>query len=140
ETIRDVQGLLTYLGFDAGDADGIIGSRTRQAITGFKRWKKLPADSARLTEEFLSALYRASGEDRPPAGQLLVRQNFKPVFETPVGIQQPQIPLGTHFFSAKTVDRIRETAEWYALSVPNVMTASEKQRLGIAAERDTSSA
>ena len=140
ETITDVQALLNYLGFDAGVPDGLAGSLTRSAIAGFKRWKELPANGPLITDEFLTALYRSSGKDEPPKGQILVRQNFKPLFEAPVGIKAGNIPLGTHFFTAAGIDRAQEHAEWHALTLPNVLSSAEIQRLGLAPGAKPSSA
>ncbi|MCJ8518924.1 peptidoglycan hydrolase-like protein with peptidoglycan-binding domain [Pseudorhizobium tarimense] len=134
DTILDVQAMLNELGFDAGTPDGLAGSMTRSAIAGYKRWKELPAGGELLTQEFLDALYRSAGRDKPPAAQLMVRQNFKPVFEAPIGLSRPEIPLGTHFFTASDVDRKHETAKWHALTLTNVLSPSERQRMGIKAD------
>tara|TARA_R110002020_G_scaffold53596_5_gene149804 strand:+ start:1439 stop:2758 length:1320 start_codon:yes stop_codon:yes gene_type:complete len=131
ETVLDAQVLLTELGFYAGTPDGIVGSMTRSAIAGFKRWKNLPADGTVLSKEFLSALYRASGKDEPPAGHLLVRRNFNPLFEAPVGLKDSEIPLGTHLFTASGVDPDREKADWHAVTLPTHLSSAEMQRLGI---------
>ncbi len=131
DTIRDVQAMLTELGFDAGTPDGLAGTMTRAAIAGFKRWKNLPAGGELVSQEFLQALYRSSGRKEPPAAQLLVRQSFKPILELPIGLKNQEIPLGTHFFTASNVDRSRESADWHALTLPNVLGPAEKKRLGI---------
>ncbi len=67
----------------------------------------------------------------PPAGQLLVRQGFKPILSQPVTIRDPQITLGTHFFNVAAVDRKKGAAEWQGLSLPNVLSTSTRQRFGI---------
>jgi Uncharacterized protein conserved in bacteria len=140
ETVQDVQVLLNYLGFDAGSPDGLAGSKTRDAIAGFKRWKGLPADGARVSGAFLEALYRTTGKELPPAGQLLVRRNFRPLFEAPVGIREPEKPLGTHFLTATGVDPMQEKAVWHGMTLSNVLSSAELGRLGIAPEASASSA
>ena len=140
ETVMDMQVMLTGLGFDAGTPDGLVGSMTRSAMAGFKRWKNLPADGSALSKDFLSALYRASGKTEPPAAHLLARQNFEPLFEAPIGLKNPEIPLGTHFFTSSNLDRSGERAEWHALTLPNVLTPAEKQRLDIKPDALPSSA
>ncbi|MFN7024443.1 MAG: L,D-transpeptidase family protein [Pseudorhizobium sp.] len=140
DTILDIQSMLTELGFDAGTPDGLAGTMTRAAIAGFKRWKNLPAGGELVSQEFLQALYRSSGRKEPPAAQLLVRQSFKPVFELPVGLKKPEVPLGTHFFTASNVDRSRESAEWHALTLPNVLGPTERKRMGITEEAHPSTA
>ena len=140
ETVHDVQVLLNHLGFDAGLPDGLAGSKTRDAIAGFKRWKGLPSDGARVSGAFLEALYHTTGKEMPPTGQLLVRENFRPLFEAPVGIREPEKPLGTHFFSASDVDPAHEKAVWHGMTLPNALSSAERGRLGIAPEASASSA
>lgn len=131
ETMIDVQTLLGELGFDAGTADGIAGPMTRDAIAGYKRWKGMPAGGPLLGKEFLSALYHSAGQEEAPAGQIMVRRNFEPLFEAPIGIKDPEIALGTHFFTADHIQRKAETAEWHAVTLPNEMTSDEMKQLGI---------
>jgi membrane-bound lytic murein transglycosylase B len=42
--VVEMQVLLTRLGLDAGDADGVVGPRTREAIRAFQQQSRLPAD------------------------------------------------------------------------------------------------
>ena len=42
--VAEMQTLLGRLGFDTGEADGVVGSRTRDAIRDFQRAATLPAD------------------------------------------------------------------------------------------------
>ncbi|WP_080955167.1 L,D-transpeptidase [Neorhizobium galegae] len=136
ETLMDAQILLQQLGFDTGGGDGFAGPMTRSAIAGFKRWKNLSPKGALVTPEFLASLYETAGKPRPPMGQIMVRQNFQPLFEAPVGIKDPEIALGTHFFSVDKVERKEETAEWHSVTVPNGLSAAMKQRLGITVADD----
>ncbi|NQW00164.1 MAG: lytic murein transglycosylase, partial [Rhodospirillales bacterium] len=56
--VSAIQRKLSGLGFDAGDADGIVGSQTRKAIKGFQQQAGLPADgypSAGLLERLNGA-------------------------------------------------------------------------------------
>lgn len=138
ETMHDVQTHLTDLGFDAGAADGIPGPMTREAIAGYKRWKGLPAGGALVSKEFLAALYQSAGEKEPPAGQILVRRNFEPLFEAPIGIKDPEQALGTHFFTADHLERNAEKAEWHAVTLKNEMTDDEMKQLGIDKKADAS--
>jgi peptidoglycan hydrolase-like protein with peptidoglycan-binding domain len=138
ETMIDVQTLLLELGFDAGVSDGIAGPMTRQAIAGYKRWKSLPANGPLITKEFLSALYHSAGREEAPAGQIMVRRSFEPLFEAPVGIRNPELALGTHFFTADRIERNAETAEWHAVTLKNEMTDAEMKGLGIETPADAS--
>jgi peptidoglycan hydrolase-like protein with peptidoglycan-binding domain len=131
ETLMDAQILLEDLGFDTGGSDGYVGPMTRDAIAGFKRWKNLSLKGPLVSAEFLDALYQTAGKPKPPAGQIMVRQNFLPLFEAPVGIKTPEIALGTHLFTVDKVDRTSESAEWHAVTLPNEIGAATMQRLGI---------
>lgn len=53
--IRAVQEKLNELGFDAGEADGILGSRTRRAISAYQQANNLPVDG-QISSELLKAL------------------------------------------------------------------------------------
>jgi hypothetical protein len=51
-------------------------------------------------------------------GKLYVRKGFWPVFETPVKIAQPDMPFGTHVFTALEPKNDREL-HWNVVSMPN---------------------
>ena len=53
--IRAVQEKLNSLGFDAGKADGIIGPRTRQAISDYQQQNNLTVDG-QISSALLEAL------------------------------------------------------------------------------------
>ncbi|MFK0383181.1 L,D-transpeptidase family protein [Agrobacterium sp. NPDC090273] len=131
EKVMDIQSLLTRLGFDAGTADGYTGEMTISAINGFKRWKGMKTTGPLLTDAFTRALYQSAGEDHAPSGQIMVRQDFKPLFEAPVDIKDPNIALGTHFFEAVSVDRDSGHAEWNGMTLENHLPAAARKRLGI---------
>ncbi len=129
EKTMDVQRLLTSLGFDAGAADGYAGQMTINAVNGYKRWKGMKTAGPLLTAEFVDAVYASAGADTPADGQLMVRQNFKPLFEAPIHIKDPQVALGTHFFEVIDIDG--EKAEWNGLTLENHLPNAARKRLGI---------
>ncbi|MBB4399935.1 MULTISPECIES: L,D-transpeptidase family protein [Rhizobium/Agrobacterium group] len=131
EKVMDIQTVLTRLGFDAGSADGYAGEMTISAINGFKRWKGLKTTGPLLTDAFVTALYASAGEDHPPTGQIMVRQDFKPLFEAAIDIKDPQVALGTHFFEAVSVDRAAGTAEWNGVTLENHLPAAARKRFGV---------
>ena len=138
DTLMDAQLLLEQLGFDTGGSDGYAGPLTRDAIAGFKRWKNLSARGPMVSAEFIDALYASAGQPKPPAGQIMVRQDFKPLFEAAVGIKNPEIALGTHLISADRVDRDAETAEWHAVTLPNQIPDAMLKRLRISVANEPS--
>ncbi|SCX02126.1 MULTISPECIES: L,D-transpeptidase family protein [Agrobacterium] len=131
EKIMDVQNLLTTIGFDAGVPDGYAGQMTVNAINGFKRWKDLKTTGPLLTDVFIDALYASAGAEAAPNGQIMVRQDFKPLFEAPIHIKDPHVALGTHFFEVIDVDRKSGKAQWNGLTLENHLPAGAKKRLGI---------
>ncbi len=57
-----------------------------------------------------------SGKD----GKLYVRQNFSPLFETPITIKPSDRPLGTHIFTARVDKDEAKSIRWTAVSLPAV--------------------
>ncbi len=131
ETIADVQAMLSDLGFDAGNPDGVLGSTTRGAIDAYKRWKGFATKGPVLTAEVISALYASAGRAEPPNGQVMIRQGFQEVLSEPIGIGEPGVALGTHFLTVTALNRDKGTAEWQGLSLDNHLSDATRKRLGI---------
>ncbi|WP_099866180.1 L,D-transpeptidase family protein [Pararhizobium haloflavum] len=111
---RDVQHLLNVLDFDAGEVDGFIGPQTGAALKAFQKAVARPANGV-IAKADIDELYAATGKGPAPTGHLYARQAFKPIFDVPVTIRQPERPLGAHLF---TVDQMEgDTARWLALSL-----------------------
>jgi hypothetical protein len=51
-------------------------------------------------------------------GKLLVRQDFTPLFDVPVKIQNPEEPLGTHVFTAMASQNDGPAIRWTVVSMP----------------------
>jgi hypothetical protein len=51
-------------------------------------------------------------------GKIFVRQDFEPVFESPVKIDKPDEPLGTHVFTALNYLPDHATLQWNVVSLP----------------------
>lgn len=136
EQMIDAQQMLQDLGFETGGQDGFAGPLTRTAIAGFKRWKNISTKGPLMSADFIDALYKADGREKPPAGQIMVRRDFQPVFEAPVGIKDPDVALGTHFLIADHTDRNTETADWFGLTLSNKLSDETMKRLGISIDDD----
>ena len=54
--------------------------------------------------------------------KIYVRQNFEPVFEAPITIEQPSDPLGTHVFTAMNLLDDHATFRWTVVSLPGQRT------------------
>jgi peptidoglycan hydrolase-like protein with peptidoglycan-binding domain len=135
EITMDIQNLLNELGYAAGLADGYTGVQTSDAIKAFQTAENLPIDG-KPTTAFIDALYAKAGKGKPPNGQLLVRRDFEPLFETPVLIEQPDVALGTHFFQFQDIDALTGKGAWFAMTLDNALSGPMKKRLGITVEED----
>jgi hypothetical protein len=51
--------------------------------------------------------------------KVFVRQDFKPLFEAPVTITDPDRPLGTHVFTAMQIQEDGAAMRWTAVTVPS---------------------
>ena len=135
EITMDIQSLLNELGYAAGLADGYAGVQTTDAIKAFQTAEKLTVDG-KMTPAFIEALYAKAGKGKPPNGQLLVRRDFEPLFETPVVIDRPEVALGTHFFQFQDIDASTDKGAWFAMTLDNTLSGPMKKRLGITVEED----
>ncbi|WP_132651203.1 L,D-transpeptidase family protein [Rhizobium sp. BK418] len=133
ENVTDIQTLLNQLGFAAGEPDGLAGPATVQAINAFKalRPKEFARDKGFITDALIREVYAAAGKGEPPNGVIMVRQDFKPLFEAPVTITDPGLALGTHFFSLHAVDEAAGTADWLGVTLENNLSREAMKRLGI---------
>jgi hypothetical protein len=52
-------------------------------------------------------------------GKVFVRQDFKPIFEAPVTIAEPDRPLGTHVFTAMQMQEDGAAMQWTAITIPS---------------------
>ncbi|PDT52599.1 MULTISPECIES: L,D-transpeptidase family protein [Sinorhizobium] len=135
ETMRDLQVLLTMLGYDAGEPDGRSGPMTLAAIRSFQTAEGLPVDG-KATPELIGAVYRKAGRDMPANGILRVRRAFEPLFEADVRIERPELALGTHFLQYQDTDAATGEGKWFGMSLDNALSKAAKQRLGITVDAD----
>lgn len=132
QMVRDAQRLLNKIGYDVGDVDGYIGPDTMAGIRGFQTLVGMPR-TATVSSELMSELYRMAGEGKPPLGHLYVRREFKPVFDAPVSISDPQQPLGTHFLVASFAGG-DQTARWFDISMQSRIPKSVRKADDIEAD------
>ena len=135
ETMRDLQLLLTTLGYDAGDPDGHGGPMTLAAIRSFQTAEGLPTDG-QLTPTLIEAIYRKAGRGMPSNGVLRVRREFQPLFEAKITIDKPELALGTHFLQFQATDAAIGQGKWFGMSLDNVLSKAAKHRLGISTDAD----
>jgi L,D-transpeptidase catalytic domain len=51
-------------------------------------------------------------------GKIYIRRNFEPVYEGPIAIQDPDLPLGTHLFTAVGQSNDRSRLVWNVVTFP----------------------
>ncbi|MCA1403129.1 L,D-transpeptidase family protein [Ensifer sp. IC3342] len=137
DIIRELQMLLSSLGFDAGVPDGWTGPATSDAVRAFQSAEGLPPDG-KITPELIDRVFRKAGREKPSNGILLVRQRFQPLFSADIDIGQPEVALGTHFLQFQDHHPADGTGKWFGVSLENYLSASMKKRLGISVDADPS--
>ncbi|WP_209000094.1 L,D-transpeptidase [Pannonibacter tanglangensis] len=113
--VQRAQALLNRMGFEAGFEDGVMGRRTRDAIRRFQEGAGLPA-TGNLSPSLLKALYRDAGEDESLTAVLRIRRNFKDIYEAPVALKDPHLPLGTMIFTALGFEPGASELNWVAVN------------------------
>ena len=127
ERMLDVQQVLFELGYEPGDIDGYVGSDTTKAIKNFQSALGMAANGV-VSDELIEALYRAAGRGRIHQGHIYVRQDFKPVFDAPVTIHEPDKLLGTHVMTAMHFENDATEARWLAVSLKHRARKSRRSR------------
>jgi hypothetical protein len=84
-----------------------------------------------LTDDLISAVYKAAGKEEPPEWHLFVRQNFSSLFDVPVTIRHPERPLGTHIFTAMRFAPGDAKVQWTEIDLEGGDRAHALDRLDI---------
>lgn len=116
ERIKDAQRLLGVLGYGPGPVDGQAGRSTIGAVKRFQEAVGLPVTGT-ISDTLLDELYEASGQRNVSTGHIYVRQDFRDVFEAPIGIREPGRSLGTHLFTAMNFANSDSSTRWSVLSL-----------------------
>jgi peptidoglycan hydrolase-like protein with peptidoglycan-binding domain len=117
DRIVGVQNILADLGYlDRVDFDGTLGKATVTAIKAFQKANSLPETGA-FTDALVDKVYAVAGKGQPPVGHIFVRQEFGRVFDAPVGLKNPEEPLGTHVYTALRFAPGDTKARWMAVTV-----------------------
>lgn len=116
ELFMEMQSMLNELSFNAGDVDGYMGKDTANAIRRFQATYGLEKNGF-MSRQLMDKLYEVSGKGKPLNGHLYVRQDFKPVFDTPVFIKGEDTPLGSHMFTAMHFEPNDERTRWLSVTL-----------------------
>jgi peptidoglycan hydrolase-like protein with peptidoglycan-binding domain len=109
DRVRDAQGMLNTLGFEAGKTDGFAGRMTIRAIKAFQTEAGIPVTGT-IGEKEHAILARAVGRPEGLTGHLYARRAFTPVFDLPVQAGPATAPLGTHLLVALGNGRFAATS------------------------------
>jgi peptidoglycan hydrolase-like protein with peptidoglycan-binding domain len=131
---KAVQQMLAQLGYDVGEPDGYLGEQTRDAIKAYQAIHS-QKQTGTMTPKFVASLYKVTNRAQP-TGWLYVRRNFKPVFDAPVEIADPEEALGTHFIEAAHVNMAQNSADWFGVTLDNYIGRKTARRLGIVSYPD----
>ena len=130
DRIISVQYLLSSMGYLAPQKfSGRLGDATVTAIKAFQKANGTPETGA-FTPDLAKKVYEVAGREEPPVGHLFVRQDFKPVFDTPVVIRNPENVLGMHVFTALFASDDLN-ARWMAISLEGEDALSALDRIEI---------
>ncbi len=116
EQVKDVQLLLTELGYEPGEADGYMGPNTGNAILAFQRDRELQPTGA-FSEELLANLHRFAGRGEVPSAHIYVRQDYIDIFDEPITMSDPEELLGTHVYTAMDFVHDGEAVNWVGITL-----------------------
>ena len=112
----EIQKLLFDLGHEPGDIDGYMGRDTANAIRRFQKFEGLSANGL-MSDGLLAQLHKAAGMSDVKEGHIYVRRDHKDLFDAPVLIRHPEVPLGTHHLTVMHFDDGATQARWLAVSL-----------------------
>jgi lipoprotein-anchoring transpeptidase ErfK/SrfK/peptidoglycan hydrolase-like protein with peptidoglycan-binding domain len=131
DRIIAVQNILADLGYlDHQDFDGTFGKPTVTAIKAFQKANGMPETGA-FTQDLVKKVYEVAGKGEPPLGHIYVRQEFSRVFDAPVGLRNPDEPLGTHVYTALKFAPGDTKTRWMAVTVQGGSAESALDRIEI---------
>jgi peptidoglycan hydrolase-like protein with peptidoglycan-binding domain len=126
-----VQNILADLGYlDRQDFDGTLGKATATAIKAFQKANGMPETGA-FNDELVKKIYEVAGKGEPLVGHMFVRQEFSRVLDVPVGLRNPDEPLGTHVYTALKFAPGDTKARWMAVTVQGGSPESVLDRIEI---------
>ncbi len=139
ERIKTTQRLLTEIGYEPGPADGQVGKNTRIAINAFQRELNVEV-TGKISDKLLEDLHNRAGRPQAKSGHMYVRQGFVNLFDAPVGVIDPDKPLGTHLYTAMYFEKGAGSTQWTAVTVKNAPRKYSKTRRGKKSRKRSSAA
>lgn len=122
QAVAEFQAILKKLGHYNGEVDGLVGKGTGAAVQSFQSLHGLTPNGT-FDAQTQAAIYRTMGMAEPATGRIFVRRDFEPVFDAPVYLRQPELPLGTHLFTASGFDKPGGNTGWNVLTLENRLSS-----------------
>jgi peptidoglycan hydrolase-like protein with peptidoglycan-binding domain len=132
--VMAAQRMLSQLGYDVGEIDGMAGTQMRAAVKAYQTIHG-QKPTGEMTAAFITSLYKVMNQTQP-TGWIYARRNFKPVFDAPIEIADADVALGTHFLQAVHVNAAQNSVDWYGVTLDNVLASKTARRLGISSYPD----
>ncbi|WP_417671906.1 L,D-transpeptidase [Roseibium sp.] len=126
--LRTIQRLLNKMGFAAGPVDGVVGRKTRAAISLFQEGMDLPV-TGKVTDGLVREIYVAAGYEKPQNATLRIRRKFRDIYEAPVTLKGGNDPIGTHVFTALAFEEGAGKVEWMAVAAEGNEDGTPRQAL-----------
>lgn len=125
-----VQKMLNELGWNAGAEDGLFGRQTQAAIRNFQSLVGAPVTGS-FNKALILQLRSLTGREKEPTGHIYVRQDFKPVFDAPITINNPHLALGAHLISAVNMNTETGTTDWISMTLKDRLSPAQRKRYGV---------
>jgi lipoprotein-anchoring transpeptidase ErfK/SrfK/peptidoglycan hydrolase-like protein with peptidoglycan-binding domain len=131
DRIIGVQYMLSSMGYlPPQNFSGRLGEATVNAIKAFQKANDLRETGA-FTDTLMKKVYEVAGKKEPAEGHLFVRQEFRPVFNVPIAIRNPEQPLGTYVFTAMKFAPGDTKTQWMGLNLEGDNAAAVLDRIQI---------
>jgi lipoprotein-anchoring transpeptidase ErfK/SrfK len=126
-----LQTLLASMGYlKPQQFTGRVGRDTIAAIRNFQADMGMHK-TGEIGDELISAVYRTAGRDESPAAHMFVRRGFFRIFDVPVRLKDPDLPLGTHLLVGMKAEQEAGGISWLALTLEGDGAASALDRFVI---------
>jgi len=128
EKIRQAQQLLTQLGYDAGDPDGLAGKQTLSAVRAFQAAQGSASPSGSIDENFFASLYRASSLTNQPDTVLYIRQQGRLIYSAPVELHGSAPVAGTFLYMFGNDGPEHKKRRWSAINLQSDAGYADRTR------------
>ena len=112
--MKTLQSLLNKMGYDAGPVDGVVGRKTRAAISLFQEGADLPV-TGNVTTALVNRIYQDAGYDEGQNATLRIRRSFRDIYEAPVTLKDADKKIGTFVYTALAFEPGDAHVDWMAV-------------------------